>query len=130
MNANGPQSALPARTTIVPTRMPSAIDGTETSALRKFSEPASAFSPTISVMPISPIAPGTSNQNAGRNITCAGARAPRGATRWATGTMTAAPMKPLSVGSRMRSPASCPVQAAKSTTSSQPSDPLGAQLWT
>jgi hypothetical protein len=31
----------------VPTRMPRAIDRTETSALRKFSEPASAFSPTI-----------------------------------------------------------------------------------
>jgi hypothetical protein len=36
--------------------MPRAIDRIETSALTKFSEPASAFSPTISVMPTSPIA--------------------------------------------------------------------------
>ncbi len=50
------RSALEARTIIVPTRMPSAIAGMETSALRRFSEPASAFSPTISVMPMSPIA--------------------------------------------------------------------------
>jgi hypothetical protein len=45
------RSALAARTIIVPTRMPSAIEGTETSARTKFSEPASAFSSTISVMP-------------------------------------------------------------------------------
>ena len=56
---------LTARTTIVPTRMPSATAGMATSAVPRFCDPASGFSPTSSVMPISPIVPGTSSQSEG-----------------------------------------------------------------
>lgn len=43
--------------------------GVATSAVPRFCVPASGFSPTSSVMAISPIVPGTSSQNEGRNMT-------------------------------------------------------------
>ena len=81
-------------------------------------------------MPISPIVPGTSSQNAGRNITWAGGADGIRLTTCAMGTITAAPTKPLSVASTTCSPASCPIQAARSTIISHGSEPFGATLCT
>jgi hypothetical protein len=53
--------------------------------------PAAAGLPTILVTLMSPSAPGTSSQSAGRNVTCDGGPAGNCATASATGVITSAP---------------------------------------
>jgi hypothetical protein len=88
-----------------------------------------AGSPITSVTPMSPSAPGTSSQYAGRNVTCGGGAPGRRATASAIGVIVSAPKKPLTSAPTTRSPISWPIQAQSSTSISQGSAPGGAEKY-
>ena len=96
---------IPARVLLkraVPMRMPRAIVKTVPIAAVKSSGPSGESVPTISVTPISPAAPGTSNQNAGRNVTIDGGPHDCVLIHSTTGVIANAPKNATDVGPEQR----------------------------
>ena len=101
------------RTMALPTSTPIPIEMKVIRELTKWSSPAARLEPTNSAMPIRPTAPGTSSQNAGRNVASDGGPDGRVATQAATGVTISAPKNPPRVSETRRPPTCWPIQAAK-----------------
>ena len=109
---------------------PSPIATNVMPALMKWSRPASRSEPTNSATPIRPTAPGTSSQNAGRNVASAGGPGAARRDPAATGVHQQPAEEAAERVGRERAPTCWPIQAANSTTSSQPSEPGGPEKCT
>src|SRR6478609_1352384 len=125
-NPRHPPVARPTRSEIpLPTSTPAAIATIVSSALRKSPSPAAASAPTISVTPSSPSAPGTSSQNAGRNVTGTGGPVGRCWMAYATGSTTTPAANDAPSGFNTSPAPACTPYATPSTASSQGSERVG-----
>jgi hypothetical protein len=77
--------------------------------------------------PVRPIAPGTSIQNEGRNVTCAGGPPRCDCAKYAAGVTIKPPRKAPARPPASAVPTVCPPHTMNKTTSSQGSDRAGAE---